>query len=291
MKRRDFLKSGTVVVGLASSASLLAPSEASGSPRPSKVPAPPPAPIAEHRSADYLHRAQTDRFLPKAAVPAEVKLPADVKISPMPLKERLDRGVAPRKGVCSIRPGKSVSEGLTTGNGPMYIEATCDPYAEKILFHHESLLMPWKRPIEAPNVARILPQLRQMILDGKYQEAAEYAFKTMDESPVKKNTFPHWTVPAFQMALELPKTEAARSYLRTLDFESGEIAVHWSDERGDWLRKAFASRPDNVVVQLLTAPKGQKVNARITVQKPAAPMRWWGNVTSGESEFREDFSS
>ncbi len=208
----------------------------------------------------------------------------------MPLPERLVRGIVPKKGFCSIAPGKIVSEGLTTGNGPMYIEETCDPYADKLVFHHEALLMPWKRPIEAPKAAHILPELRQMLLNGKYQEAAEYAFKVMDESPVKKNTFPHSTVSAFQMAIDLPKAGTATSYLRTVDFESGEIAVHWTDGNGDWQRKAFASRPDDVVVQRLTAPKDQKLNVRITVKKPNAPLRWWGNVTSGESEFHQDFN-
>lgn len=93
----------------------------------------------------------------------------DVLISSMPLNERLKRNLVPRLGFCSREPGRTTSQGLTSGNGSMVIEAACDPYAEQILFHHESLLMPWKRPFEAPNVAHIFPQVRQMVLDRKYQ--------------------------------------------------------------------------------------------------------------------------
>ncbi|MGA2117766.1 MAG: hypothetical protein ABSH56_23785 [Bryobacteraceae bacterium] len=46
------------------------------------------------------------------------------------------------------------------------------------------------------------------------------------------------------------------------DFESGEL---WTDNRGDWVRRSFVSRPDNVVVQYLTAPQGQTLNTTIAI--------------------------
>ena len=67
------------------------------------------------------------------------------------------------------------------------------------------------------------------------------------------------------MRLEFPKSASVKDYLRTVDFESTEVKVHWTDERGEWVRQTFTSRPDNLVVQWLTAPKGQSVNVRITV--------------------------
>jgi hypothetical protein len=181
----------------------------------------------------------------------------------------------------------------------MNIEMTCDPYSEQILFHHESLLMPWKRPLEAPNVADIFPQVRQMVMDGKYREAIEFAFKEMEKGPIKVNTFGHPTIPAFLMRLDFPKTKSARDYLRTVDFESSEANVYWNDERGEWLRQTFTSRPDNVVVQLFTAPAGQSVNVRIALSdsgrrmRPNAAFRGMNEGTrtsSGESDIQSDFN-
>ena len=71
------------------------------------------------------------------------------------------------------------------------------------------------------------------------------------------------------MRLEFPRTASVKDYLRTVDFESTELKVHWTDERGEWVRQLFASRPDNVVVQRLTAPKGQPLNVRITMRRSA----------------------
>jgi hypothetical protein len=291
MKRRDFLKTGSLAVGLAGSATLLPLAEAeTKSPKTAKAAA---APTEELRSPEYLRRVREDRFLPKPATMANLLQQSDVKVAPMPLTERLRRGIVPRNGFCSTIPGTTLSSGLTTGNGHMYLEVLCDPYDEQILFHHESLLVPWKRPFEAPKAANVFDQVRQKVLDGKYQEAVELAFKEMNKGPIKQNTGTHPVVPAFLMHLDFQKTSAAKDYLRTVDFESGEVKVHWSDEYGDWVRSTFASRPDDVVVQSLTAPKGQPVNARIAIQTYSRGRHTLGGLFGGnigESTIKQDFN-
>lgn len=262
MKRRDFLKTSAAAAGLMGSLKIspLPAAAESDLTKKSGLTAPP----TDNRPAEYLHRAQGDRFGPKLPRPAR-----SYPVSPMSLAERVRRKIVPQRGFCSITPGSLVRESLITGNGAMNIELTGDPYSEQVLFHHESLLMPWKKPMEAPRVADIFPQMRQMVLDGKHREAIELAVRHMNQSPVKQDTEPHLTIPAFLMQLDFPKTASVRDYLRTVNFENSEIRVHWTDEQGDWLRQTFTSRPDNVVVQRLTAPIGQSVNVRISLQKSA----------------------
>jgi len=263
MKRRDLLKTSAAVAGLMGSleiSPMLAEAE-SDSP---KTAGQAGAPLTDNRPAEYLQRVRQDAFLPPPPVPTR-----PYPVSAMPLAERIRRKIVPQRGFCSITPGTVVNESLTSGNGAMNIELTGEPYAEQILFHHESLLMPWKKPVEAPDVASILPQLRQMVLDGKNKEAIALAIQHMNESPVKQDTEPHTTIPAFLMQLDLPKAGPVKNYLRTVNFENGEIKVVWTDEQGEWLRRVFTSRPDNVVVQTLTAPAGKPLNVRISLQKSA----------------------
>ncbi len=293
MKRRDFLQKGTLVAGFAGSQTLLAPLLADekktakpASPKPQTT-----ATAKEVRTAEYLKRTRVQKYPPKLPAMKESETADSISVSPMPLTERLKRNLVPRMGFCSLEPGKTVSDGVTSGNGHMSIEVMCDPYAEQVLFHHESLLMPWKRPFESPKAAAVFAQVRQMVLGGKYQEAIELAFLEMNKGPVKQNTFPHPTVPAFMMHLDFEKTAAIRNYLRTVDFESSEVKVHWSDERGDWVRQAFTSRPDDVVVQLLTAPSGQRIHTRIALQRYSRGRRnpgGFGGGTLGESEVHQD---
>ncbi len=279
MKRREFLKTSIVVAGAANSVTVLQPPleasenspqmplHASGQASESAG-----AAQADNRSAEYLKRDKVDPFLPKPPAPAR-----SYQVSPMPLAERRKRNIVPQHGFCSITPGELVSDSLLSGNGLMNLELMGDPYAEQILFHHECLLMPWKRPLEAPNIADLFPQVRQMALDGNRQ-AVSLAVQRMNEGPIKPNTEPHRTIPAFLMRLDFPKTASVTNYLRTVNFDNSEIKVIWTDAQGDWLRQTFASRPDNVVVQRLTAPAGHSVNVRISLQKSA---QW--SMTSGTS--------
>jgi len=259
MKRRNFVKTSAAAAGLLGSleiSPLLAAAEKE-SPKTGE-------PSEDNRPAEYLDRVQGDPFLPKLP-----EVGRSYPISPMPLAERVSRKIVPQRGFCSIAPGDLVSEALTCGNGAMNIELMGDPYSEQILFHHESLLMPWKRPLEAPNVADIFPQVRQLALDGKNSEAIALALQHMNEGPIKQDTEPHLTIPAFLMKLDLPKSASVSNYLRTVNFENSEIKVIWTDEHGDWIRHTFTSRPDNVVVQWLTAPEGKTMNIRISLQKSA----------------------
>jgi alpha-L-fucosidase 2 len=296
MKRRDFLQKGTLVAGIAGAQTVMAPLLASETKAATQtqVKAKVQAPPKELRSKEYLLRSKSEKSPAKLPAVRKSETAAGVSVSSMSLAERLRRNVVPRNGFCSLEPGKTVSDGLTSGNGHMNIEVTCDPYAEQILFHHESLLMPWKRPFEAPQAANVFPQVRQLVLDGKYQEAIELAFKEMNKGPIKQNTGPHPVVPAFIMKLDVPKTAPVKDYLRTVNFETSEVKVHWNDERGEWVRSTFTSRPDDVVVQLLTAPGGQTVNARIEIQRYSRGRRANGGLMGsnvGESEIKQDFNT
>jgi alpha-L-fucosidase 2 len=255
MKRRIFLASGAAAAGLAGS---FESSPAAGEPDPQITPP------ADNRPPEYLHRLKDDPFLPKAPLAA-----APYPLSPMPLSERVRRKIVPRRGFCSIAPANLVSDSLLSGNGAMNVELMGDPYSERILFRHESLLMPWKRPLEAPRVADIFPRVRQLVLEGKHREALALAIQHMNDGPIKQDTGPHLTIPAFLMQLEFPKAAPVKNYLRTVDFESTELRVYWTDDRGDWVRQTFSSRPDNVIVQSLAAPAGQAVNVRISLHRSA----------------------
>ena len=259
MKRRNFFKTGAAAAGLVGSMEIsqmltAAEQETTNS----------GVTLADNRPDNYLNRVQGVPFLPK---PPEAG--KSYPISPMPLQERIRRKIVPQKGFCSVAPGNVVSEALTSGNGVMNIELMGDPYSEEILFHHESLLMPWKKPLEAPNVADVFPQIRQLALEGKNSEAIELALQHMNESQIRQDTEPHLTIPAFLMKLNLPESASVSNYLRTVNFENSEIKVIWSDEQGDWIRQTFTSRPDNVVVQQLTAPAGKTMNVRISMEKSA----------------------
>jgi hypothetical protein len=199
--------------------------------------------------------------LPKPAVALASTLPP-AAIVPMPLTERVRRGVVPKRGFVS----SGVDGGtLISGDGKMMVEVQGSPLTDLVSFRHERLLQPWKMPFEAPKIAAALPEVRKLILDGRYREALELSFKASTDAGMPPGTRNHSVISPFSMRIEIPEAGRQINYLRSTDFETGEIAVRWSDTRGDWLRRTFVSRPDNVVVQYLTPPRWQTLNVAIAV--------------------------
>jgi hypothetical protein len=68
-----------------------------------------------------------------------------------------------------------------------------------------------------------------MLLDGKYHEAAKLAYDEWHKSPMPQGGG-FGGGPAFTMRLDYPKTASVKDYLRTVDFESTELKVHWTDD-------------------------------------------------------------
>ncbi len=271
MKRRTFLRNSGIVAGIAG-LKMFVPFTANGmntqkfpgiSSRNSVVTRTAGKNI---NSSNYLHRMQQGKYLPKKPVFAESKLNPEVRISPMPLSERLKRNVVPRRGFCCTSPG---GEALIAGNGPVNIEVIGNPYSERISFSHESLFTPRTKSFEAPKIANVFPQVRQMIMEGKYSEAAMLGYNEWHKTPMVRPGGMFGGI-RFSLLLDSPKSNSVKDYLRTVDFESTELKIHWTDERGEWVRRSFTSRPDNLVVHWLTAPSGQTVNVRIKMSEGMA---------------------
>ncbi len=258
MKRRKFLKKSAVAAGLvgipASFLPLTACKESSQKPKFGSSSS--RAKKKEIPSSAYLQRAQSDKFLQKKPKYKNATIP------PMPLEERIKRSIVPQKGFCSLAPG---GDALISGNGAISIEIAGNPYTEQIPLSHESLFAPRKKLLETSKIANVFPKVRQMILDGKFHEAAMLGYNEWQKNPVTRAG--GFGGGRFSMLLEYPKSSSVSNYLRTVDFESTEVKVHWTDEKGDWVRRIFSSRPDNVVVQWLTAPAGKLVNVRIRMSE------------------------
>jgi alpha-L-fucosidase 2 len=249
MKRRVFLQKSALTMGLIGAPSLLLATTDESEIKTKSILN---TDSEEIRSTQYLSRVQSDQFLPKTSEYT------DIGIQPMPLAERILRRIVPKQGFCSLTSG---GETIISGNGAVNIELTGDPFTEQISFIHESLYTPRKKSTEAPKIANVFPKVRQMLLEGKYQEAAKLAYDEWQKNPVTRAR--GFGGGRFSMLLEFPKSASAKNYLRTVDFESTELKVYWSDERGEWVRGIFSSRPNNLVVQQFLAPSGQSVNVRI----------------------------
>lgn len=173
-------------------------------------------------------------------------------------------GSSPVKDFYSERPADSWTEALVTGNGVMGAMVEGNPYSENITVNHADLYLPINPVMMPPSQGKHLSEIRRMMMDGQYREAAQFVTDLANSEGynVKHATDPF--VPAFRISLsDAGKSMGGeadslsyRDYSRSVDFETGEVCVRWSDSNGRFERRTFVSRTDNVIVISLKAIEG-----------------------------------
>jgi len=144
-------------------------------------------------------------------------------------------------------------EGLICGNGTIGVNILSRPLDETIIFSHERLFLPKGSPTVPPDNSHMLFEIRNLIDRGLYKQATELAF---DLSGQESFMYPDPFVPAFDVNLRMKSDGKVNDYMRSVDFQTGEAKVQWSDERGVFERKMFVSRADGLAVLLISGPEG-----------------------------------
>ncbi|MCX6344326.1 MAG: glycoside hydrolase N-terminal domain-containing protein [Armatimonadetes bacterium] len=182
---------------------------------------------------------------------------------------------SPERGFISYQPASKWEEALISGNGKMGAMAMSQPLHETIILTHERLFLPIHEPLPPVDTASHLAEIRYMMSNGDYRQAADLVVKLADEAGYNGK---RWTDPFFPACDLLVSTNpdgAVQDYARTLDYATGVASVYWTDERGAFERKVFVSRPNNIVVMQLKAPQG-KLDAEIRLdQRPIDGEGYW----------------
>jgi len=181
-------------------------------------------------------------------------------------------------GVCAqsaVRQGYSIhfpetyakwQEALLAGNGKMGIMVFGNPLHETVVFNDRSFNFPRQNPRTFAEVPRdTLDLIKKYCATGKFKEANDLAVRTS-----------HWQDggedgrhPGFALKIDMDASGAVRDYRRICNYETSEITVQWSDERGAWKRRSFVSRDADVAVFELQASSAGKLNCAISLQMPA----------------------
>ena len=169
----------------------------------------------------------------------------------------------PQRGFVSSQPARIWEEGLLSGNGTIGINVLSRPLNERIIFTHERLFMPMGAPWVPADQSARLPEIRDLIARGLYAEATQLQF---DLSGQKSFRYPDNFVPAFDLVIDSTGRGDVRDYSRSVDFQTGETAVRWSDDRGAFERRMFVSRADRVAVLSITGPGAGSLDCRLALE-------------------------
>jgi len=160
-----------------------------------------------------------------------------------------------RAGFCASWPASysDWQDAFLSGNGKMGIMVFGNPLDETVVYDDRGFNLANgdapERSFDQVSAAD-LQTIRDDCVAGKFAEADNLAAAATHY----KGGGDGARHPGYGMYITIPGAGDVRGYSRTCDFRTGEILVRWTDDRGDWVRKAFVSRKDNVAVQYVTAP-------------------------------------
>ena len=151
----------------------------------------------------------------------------------------------PKHGMVMRAPATRWQDASPTGNGTVGAMMYGQICNDTILLNHEALYYPRARKTLV-DVSDLLPQVRELIAQGKYREASEVVPRVHAERggspPGSTSDFTDPFQPFCDIQLKTSTQGPFREYRRGVDFSTGRIWIEWADDNGSFTREAFVSR-------------------------------------------------
>ena len=156
------------------------------------------------------------------------------------------------------------TEALPVGNGHMGAMIFGNAARERIQFNEDTLWTGQPTDYQHPGAAEVLPQIRQLLFDGKQKEAEELATERFMSVPIRQNAYQ----PFGDISLDFENHTDITNYNRWLDLNTATAGVTYESNGILYQREIFASYPDNVMVIHLTADKPAQLTFHIDLTSP-----------------------
>ncbi len=166
------------------------------------------------------------------------------------------------------QPAREWLEALPVGNGRMGAMVFGLVNDERIQFNEDTF---WSgKPLTSEtdgvvnNASQYLPQIRQMIFDGKNLDAEKFAAEHM----LPKSQSEGSPQPVGDLRIQFDRRAEVENYKRVLDLSSGIAGVSYKSNGVNFTREVFASVPDNMIVTRLAADQPGCVSFTACLNSP-----------------------
>ena len=153
------------------------------------------------------------------------------------------------------KPGETWAEALPIGSGRLGAMMLGQPAEERFYLNEDTV---WSgQPHDYTNVGayKHLEELRQLILDGKYDEAVKFGAEHSLGDPPGQQGYQCLG----RLHLEFPGHENYTDYYRQLDMSTAMVDVKYQVGDATFTRQILASYPDQVIAMNLDCDKPGKI--------------------------------
>ena len=180
------------------------------------------------------------------------------------------------------QPAAEWKEALPVGNGRLGAMVYGCPWIETIQLNEESLWAGCPQDGNAAAADRI-PEIRQLLLDGRIAEADSLAENCLAGNPIRirsYQTFGELEIRFFEKEKDAVAffPDGISGYERSLDLDSGIASTSFTAGGVRFVREVFASAPDNLLVIRLAADRPGALNFKLAYSRPKDA----GAVASGD---------
>lgn len=158
----------------------------------------------------------------------------------------------------NVDSDKEWREGMVTGNGNNGVINLGYPYNDTLIYQNMYLIFPNRNKRENKDFVGLLEENRQKVMN-------------MDDTLYHEWRSGHYCYhpgPQLRLAMAASITDGGnyRNYERWTDMETAEVGVSYTNNKGDWERKTFTSREDDVTItEIKQSSDGAKVSMELSL--------------------------
>jgi alpha-L-fucosidase 2 len=144
-------------------------------------------------------------------------------------------------------------EALPLGNGRLGAMVFGRVGQERLQLNEDTLWAGAPYTPDNPDAPAALPKVRELLAQGKYEEATAGVAASMMGKPIRQMSYGTLG----DVLLAMHDARAPGDYERALDLATAVTSMRYRTAEGEYRREAFVSAPDQVIVLRLQAPKGR----------------------------------
>lgn len=162
------------------------------------------------------------------------------------------------------KPAAKWEEALPVGNGRVSAMIFGQATNERLQLNEGTLWAGAPYDPVNPEAKEALPEVRQLVNEGHYREAAKLISAKVMAKPLGQ--MPYQTVG--DLLLAFSGGTNVQNYRRELNLDTATVAVSYTSEDVRYTRELFATAPGNVIAVRLTADKPGKISFAAGMKTP-----------------------